>query len=199
MCALKIMLDMDGVLVDFMGGLHKNLGVDYDPTGYPYPASKYDIFEDIIARSDGRYKVSDIYDSCNAVKFWADLEWDPMGKEILQAAKDIVGVNNIVVCTAPMTRPDAWAGKIAWLNKHTPELKKVIVMSAPKELLAKKDHMLIDDKDRNCEAFCGAGGLAYLVPQPWNARRDIYNKNYIPDLKAYLSCWWKRSLPSIWE
>ena len=187
--SIKVFLDMDGVIADFVGGLHRALGIDYDKSRYPYPVTKYDIFEDVCARSNGRVSMDNLYSSCDSAEFWAELEWDPMGKEIAKVINEVFPHDydeRICICTSPMANPDAWKGKIVWLNKNLPRIKHIAIMTAPKCLLAKPGHVLIDDKDSNIEQFRKHGGAGFLVPQPWNSAREEYGTNYLPKLKEFL-------------
>lgn len=185
----KVFLDMDGVLVDFVGGLHTALGVDYDPKNYPYEASKYDMFEDLCAKTNGRVSMDNLYRACDSREFWANLKWDPMGKEILDSIAKVYDMDydkKICICTSPMANPDAWAGKVEWLNKNLGWCKHIAIMTAPKHLLAKPGAVLIDDKDSNVEQFQKHGGAAFLVPQPWNTARGLVGTDYTSDIKTLL-------------
>jgi hypothetical protein len=61
-----------------------------------------------------------------------------------------------------------------------------MVTTAPKRLLAKPDHVLIDDKDSNVEEFIKDGGRAYMPPQPWNSRHKEYGTDWLPELEKFL-------------
>ena len=195
----KVFLDMDGVLVDFIGGLHRALGVSYDPNKYPYPVSKYEMFEDLCYRTEGRVSMDNLYRACDPAEFWSNLEWDPMGKAIRTAILVEMGSwNNVVICTSPMATPDAWKGKVEWLNRNIPEVKNISITTAPKHLYAKAGHVLIDDKDSNVAQFKEHGGAAFLVPQPWNNDRELYNTDYIPRLRKFLSKHVTKSMWRVW-
>lgn len=183
---IKVFLDMDGVICDFMGALHKELGVEYDPNRYPYAVSKYDIFEDLCARSDGRVSMDNLYRACDKSSFWSEMAWEKTGKSILSTIFEVVKPEAVTICTSPMANPDAWAGKVSWLNKNLPAIKNITITTAPKHHMAKSGHVLIDDKDSNVEKFVAAGGAAFLVPQPWNKQKDLFATNYIPKLKGFL-------------
>ena len=45
-------------------------------------------------------------------------------------------------------------------------------LTPQKHLLAGPNRILIDDNDRNIEAFRAAGGIGILFPQPWNANHE---------------------------
>ena len=182
---MTIFLDLDGILVNFIGGVHKRLGIPYNPTKYPYARGKYQILEDIAYKSDGELTKDDVYKACDCHCFWESLEWDINGKRILDVA--LRTGSKIYVCTAPMLRPDAWSGKAKWVQRHLGgKVQGLIVTSAPKSLLARSNHVLIDDKDTNVSEFIAEGGFAYLVPQPWNSRHKEYGTDWLPELEKFL-------------
>ena len=128
---IKVFLDMDGVVVDFVGGLHRALGVEYNHKDYPYEASKYDMFEDLCARTNGKVSMDNLYSACDNAAFWSGLDWDPMGEDICDTIAEVTKdwKNSVCICTSPMPKPDAWAGKVAWLNKHLPDVTTWIVIA----------------------------------------------------------------------
>ena len=182
---MTILLDLDGILVDFIGGVHKRLGLHYNPNYYPYAKGKYQMLEDIAYKSDGEFTKSDIYKACDCSCFWENLDWDPNGQRILTAALKTGA--KIYICTAPMLRPDAWSGKAKWVQKNLgSKVQGLIVTSAPKSLLARTNHLLIDDKDTNVSEFIQEGGAAYLVPQYWNSRHKEVGTDWMPELEKFL-------------
>ncbi len=184
---MKVFLDMDGVLVDFVGGLHRALGMDYSHVAYPYPRAKYEMFGEVCSRSGGNISMDQLLATCDPAEFWANLQWNTTGREIASAISSVVPWDDVVICTKPMPRPEAWAGKIQWLNKHLPQAKNITIMSAPKHLFAKPGHILIDDKDSNVESFREHGGSGFLIPQPWNSAHEKFLDNYVPKLKEDLT------------
>ncbi|MCK5611621.1 hypothetical protein KAR91_57655, partial [Candidatus Pacearchaeota archaeon] len=69
-----IMLDIDGVLANFLGGLHKALGILYDINNYPYEKGKWNMLADIKGFDD----VPATFEQCNGccdIHFWHNLEW----------------------------------------------------------------------------------------------------------------------------
>ena len=183
----QIFLDLDGVLVDFVGGLHHRLGIPYSTCPYPYAPGNYDLFSSIAARGKD-LKRSDIYNICHTSEFWASLDWDVAGRDILDVVSLHFTKPNIHVCTSPMHNPDAWAGKVRWFDKHLSKfVGDMIVTSAPKHLLARPGSVLLDDKDSNVEEFRDSGGSAFLIPQPWNkARHHFGYTSWLSDLSKFL-------------
>lgn len=156
-----VFLDMDGVLTDFQKAICEKFDI-------PHPPQIYNFFESV------RTQVNDI---CT-IDFWASLEWMYDGKEIFSKVIDFCGINNIYLLTVSMPNPGSGTGKILWVEKHIPTLiKHLIITQAPKNLLAKPDALLIDDKDENVIEFRRAGGQAILVPRAWNSLYNQANKS----------------------
>jgi len=159
-------LDMDGVLVDFIGGLHRALEIPFDYSNYPYEPGRWDILGDIASRA----KVSLSYPNllCST-HFWESLSWMADGKEILELVERRFGEENVYLLTTPMPNPQSWTGKYLWAEKHLPQYKKrIIITHLQKSMFASENRVLIDDKDQNVDEFMAAGGNTILVPRVWN-------------------------------
>ena len=163
-----VFLDMDGVLVNFLSGLHKALGVPYSYENYSYEKGKWNMLTDIKLH-DGTPVTFEECNDCCTFEFWQHLEWMRDGHEILRMITKKFDTKNIYLLTTPMPNPQSSTGKVLWLRYNLPVyLKHAIITQAPKHLLARSDTLLIDDKDENVDGFCEAGGKALLVPRPWN-------------------------------
>ena len=164
-----IFLDMDGVITDFLSGLHKALGVPYDINNYLYEKGKWDMLCDI---KTGIVETCFTFQDCNnccTAKFWAELLWMHDGRDILGAILETFGLGKIYLLTTPMPNLQSASGKMIWVSLNLPiYLKRTIITQAPKELLARPDALLIDDKDKNIDEFVSSGGQGILVPRPWN-------------------------------
>lgn len=156
-----IFLDMDGVMVDFIGGINKIFDL---PKEFPPPKAdglpQWNWFENYgLTGKQVNYV-------CN-IDFWANLEWMHDGKQILDAVES--RFRDIYLLTTPMPNPGSGTGKMLWVNKHLPRYsKRTIITQTPKSLFAGPDRLLIDDKDSNVAEFVAAGGVGILVPRPWN-------------------------------
>ena len=163
-----IFLDMDGVFVNFLGGLHKALGVPYDIDNYPYKKGKWNMLTDIKPFDD----IPATFEKCNdccTTSFWQNLEWMHDGHDILTTIEYRCTSAQIYLLTTPMPNLESASGKMMWVNDNLPiYLKRTIITQAPKHLLARPDTLLIDDKDENIDGFIEAGGRGLLVPRPWN-------------------------------
>ena len=163
-----VFLDMDGVLVNFLGGLHKSLNVPYSYENYPYEKGKWNMLTDIKGFDD----IPATFEQCNdccTTSFWRHLRWMPDGYDILTAVEYKFTPAQIYLLTTPMPNIESPTGKWLWVKNHmSMYYKRTIITQAPKHLLARPDTLLIDDKDENVDGFREAGGKALLVPRPWN-------------------------------
>ncbi len=172
-----IFLDMDGVIVDFVGGVNKRMGIPKDtiPTKWAWV-------------EDYGFTLDQVNSWCT-LDFWANLEWMHDGRDILRAIMNTVGLEKVYLLTAPMPNLESASGKMMWVSGNLPIcLKRTIIVQAPKSLLANPNTLLIDDKDENVEKFVTAGGNAILVPRPWNKgykNSDVSSQIVEQELKTY--------------
>ena len=161
---MKLLLDMDGVLTDFIGYSHKWYGLSYsdDPKEYSYPLGEWDIDLLLPISQEGFWEGL-------THQFWTTMPWTKDGKDLLQLLEETVGVSNITICTCPCQDPSSVSGKLVWIKKNIPQYSRNYMMTTRKELCAREDTVLIDDRDRNVERFREAGGKAILVPRLWNS------------------------------
>jgi len=168
---MKVFLDLDGVLVDFVGGVHNALGLPYRYDEYPYEKGKWNMLGDVGGKFwDGKFPFSVVNGLCSQ-EFWSNLAWMHDGWRLLHGRAGIMSkFDDITILTAPMPNPGSWTGKYLWVEKNMPAkfLKNIIMSVVPKSLLAGPDTLLIDDKDENIAEFVAAGGCGILVPRPWN-------------------------------
>lgn len=162
---MKLFLDMDEVLVDFVGGLHRKFNKPFDPDNWPYTLGRdgYMFFADMgITREEANEK-------CDYL-FFASLHWTSYGKELLRLLEDQFKQEDIFLLTRPMGHPGSVAGKVAWAREHLPRYEQqTIITTANKSLLAAPDRLLIDDCDDNVEQWRNACcAPAIVVPCWWN-------------------------------
>jgi hypothetical protein len=157
---MKILLDMDGVLVDFLGGWCR---ANMVPCPTYAAGDRYDLASVL------GITPAELWAGCSSREFWAELEWTQDGMSILLAAEHAVGYDNVYLFTTPSPSPQSWAGKADWILGQLPQYKDKILMGCNKHLCARPDQLLIDDADHNVTAFRAAGGQAILVPRQWNS------------------------------
>lgn len=139
----KIYCDMDGVLVDFMGGAKKVLGYDFDDPDLEKITSK-----EKIAKTFG---------------FWENLSERPDGMKLWSF---INKYEPNILTAYPSWDPDGKHGKKIWVKKHLnlPESRFFAVRRQEKQDYAKDSvsglpNILIDDYAKNITEFEKAGGI----------------------------------------
>lgn len=160
------MLDLDGVLVDFVKGaarLH-NQPCPFTGTGFTdWYFNRYWNMPDL-----------DLYKGMDR-EFWSGLEWTADGIELFRVVDKVFGHANTCILTSPPPTGDGcFDGKMAWIKNNLPvDYHKKFLVGPAKQFCASSTRVLIDDNDGNIEQFRYHGGLGILVPRPWNDNRDI--------------------------
>ena len=151
----RIYLDLDGVIVDFVGGCHALFGKPVNPqTSYDIH-SWWDLspneFWNRIAATSG---------------FWSGLKPYQHAQEFVTLLKTFT--KEIVLVTSPTLDPQCAAEKTEWIQTYFKGNFRNYIITSRKELL-EKDGLLIDDSNDKINKFRIYDGRAILFPQPWNA------------------------------
>ena len=182
---MKILLDVDGVLADFVTeACHYNdhdLHTDPD-TGaltlmgsrgdeWPWPAGEYDI-----AGMMG-FTACEFWHHLDYKNFWLGLRPYDHVSHLLTLLARTFGKKNICLLTTPALSEHCVPEKIQWIEKHLPDYAEQYLIGPAKEFCAHDDSLLIDDSDANVNKFRNAGGNALLFPQWWNTNwRHAHNR-----------------------
>lgn len=158
---LQIFLDMDGVIADFVGAIHKAHGREY-------------CYSDLAVR--GQFEIPPIW-GCTAEEFWkpdSSEFWDsiepmPDAGEIVSILSGLIDSSEIAVLTSPSDGSGCVPGKRAWIKRYFPQLQKNMIFTSAKQFLAGPDKLLVDDRDKNVADFRKYGGQAILIPRHWNS------------------------------
>ena len=152
----SIYCDMDMVLCDFLKGAEKVIGM-------PFP----------LANKQGRWeKITDTKD------FWANLEWMPGSKKIVQ---NIIRYDAHILSAYSTKDPNSKSGKMKWLSKNTNFKRGNIhlVTRAQKQAFAQTDgkpNVLIDDYIKNIKEWENKGGIGIhhtAVPKTLNELKRL--------------------------
>jgi len=157
-----IYLDMDGVLADFDTGVCKLFGKSkINWTG------KKSVDE---ALGIGKTKMWRRIDE-EGFKFWANLKPLPWANKLWS---NLSRLDEVVICTTPSLNPVSASGKMKWQQNFLGRRNfRDFVITPHKHLLAKGPNtILIDDREKNIDAFSEAGGVGILFPRPWNKQRE---------------------------
>lgn len=157
-----VFVDMDGVLVDFVGGVLKH---------HKLPGTTVDRFK-------GSYAIETILDMTPAEfwthldenrKFWADLSPTRECFQIIESLERQFGKQHVYLLSSPAMSPDCYSGKAEWVAKHLPRYMSRLFLMGKKHFCAARGRLLVDDSDANVDMFRRFGGSAVLYPRPWNS------------------------------
>jgi 5'(3')-deoxyribonucleotidase len=159
----QILLDMDGVIVDFLGGAIKVLNRDYNKTitieQYATEFGKWDTYDFY------GITVEQFWESIDKTPdFWYRLNPMPWGRELYKFLSEF---GEVTIVTTPNLHPDCASQKLKWLNGYLGIKSNAVFLGARKYLMA-GNGILVDDYHKNVESFREAGGEAILVPSNWN-------------------------------
>lgn len=162
----RIFLDMDGVLVDFVGGVLKLFG-------------KEDLLE---TWPPGEYNLGAVL-GLSLNKIWRKIDDAPcwwQGLESYAWASNLRDVClyydvPVTIATSPSRSPWSASGKVQWIQSFLGKRFRNYIITPDKSLLSRPGAVLIDDSDANCKAFdtVSNGGVAVTFPRPWNRLHDM--------------------------
>lgn len=168
---MNILLDMDGVVCDWIGAACVAFGKDPEEVIKVQPSGTFGIE---IGLGVSRDELWERLDGIGEV-FWAEhIKAYPWASQLYAACCQLAPTYFL---TSPSTHVVSCAGKIKWLRNFTQnDIFREYVLTTHKHLLAKPGNVLIDDDNEKVETFKAAGGRAILFPQQWNARFEDYHK-----------------------
>lgn len=173
----KCLLDIDGVLADFVGGALKKCNIEVSPYSKAENLGNWEVLSLIGLEDESAFWASLDAD------FWANLAIMSDADEIVDICEERFGRKNICLLSSP---PPYYAtidytaslsaciqGKVRWLEqgrlgRYVRENR--VLFGAAKEFCAGTvEHVLVDDRDFNAEQFTLHHGSAFLVPRHWNS------------------------------
>ena len=156
-----IYLDMDGVCVGFLEAACRMHGHDFDTESWP--AGEYDIAKVLGIGDEEFWEVI----HSQGVDFWRGLEPYPWFERLYT---ELQRLGRVYFLTSPTDSSHSAAWKMLWLKDRFGDSYKDFVITRQKYLLSSADSILIDDYDRNINAFESYGqGSGILFPQRWNS------------------------------
>ncbi len=192
-----ILLDMDGVLTNFVKGICELFEIDPAELYAKWAKGDYDIciviqemlgtnfvWEDldpiIRSRTRSAFKPERLshwkdemwflvdYHSFRDGSFWRDLQSYSWTRLLLKII-NLVG-EDWVICSTPSKSGTSHHGKVDWMNCHLANGKvfRDYVLTPRKDACASEFNILIDDNESNCANFEKMGGHTILFPQWWN-------------------------------
>lgn len=175
-----LLLDMDGVLVNFVDGIISSFGIE----------AKHDDWASWNYHKELGFTDEQMWAPTREAGWWEALNPYPWAGELVEYLRS--SGFKVIFCTSPSTDSKCPMEKVNWLRKHglMDHGKNDYQMGPMKELNAMSGAILIDDSDANVEKYQNAAGKAILFPQPWNNGRSIVVSSpceyvkYVLDLKS---------------
>lgn len=171
---MKVLLDLDGVLVNFVGGMCES-------------HNRPDPFEeghtDYYLEKAWDMSLSAFWKPAENAEWWANLPKTKEADDIVQLVEAYVGFDNVCILTSPTVNPLSLAGKVQWIQSNYPDYRRKFLIGPQKQFCAHPGSALIDDHEANIHAFVTEGGHGILVPRPWNTLR---NESVLPSIELQL-------------
>lgn len=155
-----ILLDMDGVIVDLVGGFKEIFGE-------PEREDTWDVH--------GWWNIGHdtFWRKTENERFWSNLKGYDGWHNFLNG---LMMIDDVILCSSPRDCPYSFSGKFKWIQKNLGEDFKDYIFTPQKQIFASIPNIiLIDDYDENVDKFRESGGRAILVPRPYNKNRLITN------------------------
>lgn len=103
--------------------------------------------------------------------FWVNIEPYEWAHNLLARLQDIA---DVTILTAPSSHnPHCASAKAEWFRQHFGLTNDDLMVGSKKWLMAKPEHVLVDDSPDNIRMFEAHGGTGILFPQPWNSAPEI--------------------------
>lgn len=165
--AKTILLDVDGVLCNFIDGIIKSKGLDITHDQWKLNHHIH------LGLTDEEF-----WDITRVPDWWLNLQPYPWASDLIGLFNDFF---DVVYCTSPSLDSSCPSQKVEWLRRHgfMSETRNDYIIAPKKELLARPDAILIDDSFDNCDRFRLAGGKSIVFPQPWNSVRATDKVEYV--------------------
>lgn len=209
---MRILLDLDCTLADFVGGCAALWGLTFRDLEPHWPAGHYGMetilamalgdnftyeaqFDGLGNRLDAPSFAGRMWAGIEARPgFWADLPELPWCRQLLDAVRTTT--DDWWIATSPSRCPRCIPEKRAWLDRVLGLNGRWFDRLLPtphKELMAKPGVLLIDDYEKHCKDFVKEGGHAVLFPAHHNSLHDLKDDPLEYVLGAVES--WSRGLP----
>lgn len=165
---MRIAIDIDGVLRDFVGSVHKQL-IKHQLVVPETPQPKitawdmHQFYPEIPKEKIYQF----IFNSGYTWSIFADAEPYPGAKQFvedLEAAGHVVGL-------VTSQNKNGWRGTVSWMHYTGVSASNIHCIRFDRGEKSKSNlgyEVLLDDKPENVQDFIDNGGKAFLFDQPWN-------------------------------
>ena len=181
---VRVLLDMDGVISDWLGAACKLCDIDLDDKDIRESIKKQNGWlEDFV---DEKRLWKNIGNA--GVGYWENLELFPWSKKLYNKLEELGDEFSILSSPGKFTEiaSKACDGKVIWLDNHFSN-KENYIFAYNKALCASENAILVDDSQRKVDPFNEAGGHGFLWPNPLSLLDgDINVDDTIDELVDYI-------------
>jgi hypothetical protein len=181
---IKIFLDMDGVISDWLGAACKLCDIDLNDAEIREGLKEEKGF--LEKHVDEKILWKHIEDA--GVGYWENLELFPWSEKLYNKLKELGDDFAILSSPGKFTEIacNACDGKVLWLDKHFSN-KEDYIFAYKKYLCASENVILVDDSQNKIDPFIDAGGHGFLWPDPLSLMDgDVDVDNTIDELVDYI-------------
>lgn len=167
---MRLFIDIDEVLADFVGGACKAHGVPLELMRAHQVPGTWDISKALRHAKNvpaHKWDMDAFWQPMRTTEFWQSLNWTEHGKQLLEYIKPRFG-NNWWLLSAPNHCHTSYNGKVAWIKAEFGATFDRFILTPHKELLAQPGTILIDDRPANLDKWTKAGGTSILYPNYGN-------------------------------
>lgn len=171
---MRILLDLDEVLADFVGGAARAWGLKTEQLLQHWRPGRWDIIPPMSAALGISLTETQFWQPMNGrTEFWAGLEVLPWAEEVVRLVEH--WADEWFVVSSPTSCPSSYVGKVQWLKRYFGTGFDNYVITNQKPLFAMEGVLLVDDRESTVRDFVREGmrrglntGGAILFPRHHN-------------------------------
>lgn len=189
---LRILVDMDEVLVEFINGYLALWGLTRADVLPYWQNGEWSVLP-ALGKALGREEPvpwPEFWGKIDGnIDFWVNLEATPHFDKLMKTV--VKYTDDWFVCTAPSWCDTSFTGKVRWLKKRFGREFDRFIPTPHKYVAAKEGVILIDDSDSNVFNFQEEGGIGIVFPKHHNSQHR-YEKNPVEFTGGWLGYWASR-------
>lgn len=174
---MRIFLDLDGVIVDYVPSMALFFGVPVDELYKRWTPGVYEICH---ALGKDKNIWSEVWDAPETI--WSEMPEFPWARELFNKCNETA---ETFILTSPINSGTCVSGKVKWIHTFAGREYRNYILTHFKFNCARWDHILIDDREDNINFWEAEGGKGILFPNHGNrlhpAKTDPMSY-FIPEL-----------------
>lgn len=175
---MRILLDLDEVLADFVGPAAKLWGLTREQLLPHWTEGVWDMVPPMIeALKVSKEKTlipylnqGKFWDMLDSEDLWANLPRTQWFNPLLKLVDNLTLDWHII--TSPIHATSCYVGKVKWIKRYFGLDFNRFAITPHKEIFAGPDVILIDDRDSTIEKFNKYGGKGIVFPAHHNSRHE---------------------------